>query len=219
MMVVFLPFFEVFEIIFSEWSRSFLLMLSLFLLMMLLLRMDKLLLTFKVLSSHDLARITNLVVVLIVFMLLNTLTWLPTTCFSFISASSFVFKSLTFLLHHLMLLRISHLRHSWKLWLLLLIRRWIVNDMLWRHYKSLRHHHLVWHHLSLHNWLARPRYKLASTDTYLWWSYLCHSWIVWNLLLNQSLIHLRILTCYSHWRILESSSSIHLTLTLNVWLA
>jgi hypothetical protein len=138
------------------------------LLLLLLIWNEELLLALKVLpSTHNLTWIAYLVVVLIVLMLLYPLVWVPTPCFTFVSAAlakSFVLKRLPLLMlhNHFMILGISDRSHIGELCLLHLIRRRMKDNLLWRHHKlRLVHLRLHDHHLRMHHWLWSS-YKLAS---------------------------------------------------------
>lgn len=139
---MFLSILEIFKVFLSKRSRNSFFVLFIKLLRRVLLMMDELLLLVKILPSHDLSRITYLIVVLVILMLLNTLIWLPTSRLSFIIATiikSFVFYARSFLIHyHLLILWICHLCHVSKLRLLLLVRWGIINYLFRRHHIPLR---------------------------------------------------------------------------------
>lgn len=93
-------------------------------------------------STNNLAWIINLVVVLIIFVLLNSLWWLPRTGLSFIVTSSTrrIHFSFSFLLLHqyFLLLRITYkLSLIIELILLHLIWWWIKYNLFRGHHKSL----------------------------------------------------------------------------------
>jgi len=94
--------FELLKIIFSE--RSYFLIINSFiqlLMMCLLVLMYKLLLiiTHLILSTNNLPRVVNLIIVMIIFLLINTLRWLPTSWFALVATLS-ISISLWFMLHH-----------------------------------------------------------------------------------------------------------------------
>lgn len=127
--------------------------------------MYKLRLLSSSLSSYNLTRIVHLIVVVIIFLLGNSLWWLPTSSLSFISSRSLVLVYLSFsllLLNKVLIIRIIKLCCVQKeLLLLLLIRRWVKDNLfIW-------HHVLMWY-LLLH-WLHALRNKLVASNPLLRW--------------------------------------------------
>jgi hypothetical protein len=119
-------------------------------LMMLLLvvLMNKLLLKIShlILSAYYLTRVIYLIVVMIVFLFLDTLRWLPATWFTLITTLS-ISKSLGFLLlNSFIIIWIVELSCILKLILLQLIGWRIKYNLL------IRNHHFLWH-LLLHKHL------------------------------------------------------------------
>ncbi len=179
---------------------------------------ELLLLLILVLSAHYLTRITNLIIVLVVLVLLYSLIWLPATCFSFVIptiAETFIFKSRSLLIHHhLLVLRICHLCHIGKLRLLLLVWRWIVYNLFWKHHESLWLH-LIRHNLLLLNRLSVTRYELTVSNTDLRRCNL-HPIILLLHLKHHLRIHLWKWSEALTLRILKCPRSIHLVLMKDI---
>jgi hypothetical protein len=156
--------FQLFEIICSEWWAYLSIVIPILMLMVLLLiiLMNKLLLeiTHLILSAYYLARVIYLIIVMIVFLFLDALRWLPTTWLTLITTLS-ISKSLSFLLlNGFIIIWIIKLSCILKLILLQLIRWWIKNNLL------IRHHHFLWH-LLLHKHLIW--WKLLHKSLLIWW--------------------------------------------------
>lgn len=102
------------------------------------------------LPSYKLPRVVQLIIVMIVLLLLNTLRWLPTASLPLVTTipETLMLKS-SVMLHHLLILSIIHLMNIGELRLLKLIRRRIIDDIVWRHCKSLLHLWLKMHSLRL----------------------------------------------------------------------